>query len=188
MHLRAAINRACSADWRRFMMKRTSNAAAERVLRSVTVPRVAPPGIIVIVRCKRCQRGEEHEIPHGSTVGYRYHGCRCDDCTAAARASAAKFRQANPDSGRAADRRWKQAHPDKVTEKRRKYRRKNGSRIAAKRTEKIREFDAGRETRTGRWTADEVEYLRQSEETIEQQARHLGRTYRSVVSKRRYLD
>lgn len=51
---------------------------------------------------------------HGTASCYSYHGCRCDDCTAATRVYNAAWREANPERYRSNMIRYRRRNPDRV--------------------------------------------------------------------------
>ena len=51
------------------------------------------------------------DYAHGTLVGYRYHKCRCEPCTAIATKAHREWRQANPEKARESEYRSRAANP-----------------------------------------------------------------------------
>lgn len=69
-------------------------------------------------------------VVHGTTSGYSYHKCRCDECKAANNARARRWREDNPEKFAASLRRYREANPEKVAERERRWREANSERNA----------------------------------------------------------
>ena len=53
-------------------------------------------------------------LPHGTASCYTNHGCRRDECRAAATAYRRSLREKDPEKHRAAQRRYRSANPEKI--------------------------------------------------------------------------
>lgn len=151
----------------------------------------------------------EHEkmlCGHGKRGAYQYHGCRCDECTAGNNARSKVWRDRNREKANASQRRRWAKNPDYFHAKSRRFREKHPEaahrRFVRWKTENVdyyrkRHRDSSRKRRTltrnqpglvtGRYNSTEDAIVMRDDLSLMQIAFMLGRTYRSVSSRRHSL-
>lgn len=163
--------------------------------------------------CQTCLAGKLHEFAHGRT-GYKYHRCRCDTCRNAmrerrhrqrvnalsraryadpvvARKSREKCRvwhASNTDTRREYHRAYREANRSRVSESARTYRERNRDYLKSlyrDRYSALRSIPAPRKGKA--WSQEEDQLVARKDVTVKELAYILGRSYKSVIERRRCL-
>ena len=134
--------------------------------------------------CRRCVAGVPHEFTHG-TLGYRRHGCKCEECRNADRQDKLDRYQANRERYLELKRAYQERNREAL--KARQRARRDAPNTLARRREMKARHALIPVTRRGRWTAAEEAVVLRDDITLLEMACILGRSYDTVSVKRRLL-